>query len=53
MNRIRQLRCGVAFMSADGVRATRMQQALNPRVPVYDTSRKDPHWGKRKLVRDR
>jgi hypothetical protein len=30
-----------------------MMQALRPRVPVYDTSRKDPKWGKRKLVRDR
>jgi hypothetical protein len=31
-----------------------MQQALNPRVPVYDTSRKDPKWrNSRKLVRDR
>lgn len=30
-----------------------MAQALHPREPVYDTSRKDPHWGKRKLARDR
>ncbi|MDO9443425.1 MAG: hypothetical protein Q7T73_21290 [Beijerinckiaceae bacterium] len=30
-----------------------MMQALNPRVPVYDSSRKDPKWGKRKLARDR
>lgn len=30
-----------------------MMQALHPRVPVYDASRKDPKWGKRKLARDR
>jgi hypothetical protein len=31
-----------------------MQQALYPRVPVYDSSRKDPKWrNTRKLVRDR
>jgi hypothetical protein len=31
-----------------------MMQALYPKgQPVYDTSRKDPHWGRRKLVRDR
>jgi hypothetical protein len=30
-----------------------MAQALHPREPVYDTSRKDPHWGRRKLARDR
>lgn len=31
-----------------------MMQALQPRVPVYDTSRKDPKWrNSRKLVRDR
>lgn len=31
-----------------------MMQALNPRVPVYDTSRKDPRWrNTRKLSRDR
>ena len=31
-----------------------MEQALRPRVPVYDPSRKDPHWrNTRKLVRDR
>ena len=30
-----------------------MAQALHPRELVYDTSRKDPHWGKRKLARDR
>jgi hypothetical protein len=31
-----------------------MVQAITPRVVVYDTSRKDPHWRKtRKLVRDR
>jgi hypothetical protein len=31
-----------------------MMQALYPKGdPVYDRSRKDPHWGRRKLVRDR
>ena len=31
-----------------------MMQALHPRVPVYDASRKDPKWrSSRKLVRDR
>ncbi|WP_398482516.1 hypothetical protein [Tardiphaga sp.] len=31
-----------------------MMQALNPRVPVYDSSRKDPKWrNTRKLARDR
>lgn len=31
-----------------------MTQALNPREPVYDTSRKDPKWrNTRKLARDR
>jgi hypothetical protein len=30
-----------------------MMQALYPKgEPVYDSSRKDPHWGRRKLVRD-
>jgi hypothetical protein len=29
-------------------------RALNRRVePVFDSSRKDHHWGKRKLARDR
>lgn len=27
-----------------------MMQALNPREPVYDMSRKDPNWGRRKVV---
>lgn len=31
-----------------------MMQALYPKgEPVYDTSRKDPNWGRRKLARDR
>lgn len=31
-----------------------MMQALYPKgEPVYDTGRKDPHWGRRKLARDR
>ncbi|MEH2480528.1 hypothetical protein V1282_003885 [Nitrobacteraceae bacterium AZCC 2146] len=31
-----------------------MMQALYPKgEPVYDTSRKDTHWGRRKLARDR
>lgn len=30
-----------------------MMRALHPRQPVYDSSRKDPHWGRRKLARDR
>jgi hypothetical protein len=30
-----------------------MMRALHPQEPVYDTSRKDPHWGRRKLARDR
>ncbi len=30
-----------------------MMVALYPRgEPVYDTSRKEPHWGRRKLKRD-
>jgi hypothetical protein len=29
-----------------------MMRALHPQDRVYDTSRKDPHWGRRKLVRD-
>lgn len=30
-----------------------MMRALHPQKPVYDSSRKDPHWGRRKLARDR
>jgi hypothetical protein len=31
-----------------------MMQALYPNgEPVYDTSRKDPHWGRHKLVKER
>jgi hypothetical protein len=31
-----------------------VMRALNRRVePVFDSSRKDHHWGKRKLARDR
>lgn len=30
-----------------------LMQALHPREPVYDTTRKNPKWGKRKLARDR
>ncbi len=30
-----------------------VMKALHPREPAYDTSRKDPHWGRRKSVRDR
>jgi hypothetical protein len=31
-----------------------MMQALHPKgEPVYDSSRKDPHWGRGKLARDR
>jgi hypothetical protein len=30
-----------------------MMRALHPQEPVYDSSRKDPHWGRRKLARDR
>jgi hypothetical protein len=30
-----------------------MMQALHPKgEPIYDGSREDPHWGRRKLVRD-
>lgn len=30
-----------------------MMKALHPREPVYDSSRKDPRWERRKLARDR
>jgi hypothetical protein len=31
-----------------------MMRALHPKGdPVYDSSRKDSHWGRRKLARDR
>jgi hypothetical protein len=31
-----------------------VMKALNRNVePVFNPSRKDPHWGKRKLARDR
>ncbi|WP_211913120.1 hypothetical protein [Tardiphaga alba] len=30
-----------------------LRKALHPREPVYDSSRKDPHWGRSKLARDR
>jgi hypothetical protein len=30
-----------------------MMKALHPQTPVYHSSRKDPHWGRCKLVRDR
>lgn len=30
-----------------------LRKALHPREPIHDPSRKDPHWGRRKLVRDR
>lgn len=29
-----------------------LRKALHPREPVYDSSRNDPHWGRRKLARD-
>jgi hypothetical protein len=30
-----------------------MMQALYPKgEPIYDTGRKDLHWGRRRLVRD-
>lgn len=30
-----------------------LRKALHPREPVYESNRKDPHWGRRKLARDR
>ena len=30
-----------------------LMKALRPREPVHASSRKDPHWGRRKLARDR
>ncbi len=30
-----------------------LMKALHPQEPVYDPSRKDPHWGRRQLARDR
>ncbi len=30
-----------------------LMQALYPKKPLYDRSRKDPHWGRQKLARDR
>lgn len=30
-----------------------LRKALHPSEPTYDPSRKDPHWGRRKLGRDR
>jgi hypothetical protein len=30
-----------------------LMQALYPKTPVYDRSRKDPKWGRQKLARDR
>lgn len=30
-----------------------LRKALHPREPAVDSSRKDPHWGQRKLARDR
>lgn len=30
-----------------------LRKALHPQEPVYDPNRKDPHWGRRKLARDR
>jgi hypothetical protein len=30
-----------------------LRNALHPREPIYDTSRKDPHWRRLKLARDR
>lgn len=30
-----------------------LRKALHPREPVHDPNRKDPHWGRSKLARDR
>lgn len=30
-----------------------LRKALHPREPVINKNRKDPHWGRRKLARDR
>jgi hypothetical protein len=30
-----------------------LMQALYPKTPVYDRSRKDPQWGRQKLARER